>query len=98
MNTSHLYYYCFDDNYNKQVLDELNRSANSIILGLDDYFNSNIMQRSLEDIIYQDILCEKFNNEQKMNDKYSSYINDVVNFKNDNIFKFIEEELDLNRI
>ena len=56
------------------------------------------MQRSLEDIIYQDILCEKFNNEQKMNDKYSSYINDVVNFKNDNIFKFIEEELDLNRI
>jgi len=73
--------YLFDDNYNKQVLDELNRSANALFIGLDDYFNDNIMKRDLKELIKQDVLCEKYSEVENIVDKYSNYVIENVNLQ-----------------
>jgi hypothetical protein len=73
--------YLFDDNYNKQVLDELNRNANALFIGLDDYFNENIMRRDLKEIIKQDVLCQKYSGEDNVVDKYSNYIIENVKLR-----------------
>ena len=73
--------YLFDDNYNKQVLDELNRNANALFIGLDDYFNDNIMKRDLKELIKQDVLCEKYSEVENIVDKYSNYVIENVNLQ-----------------
>ena len=71
--------YCFSDNFNKNIVDELNRSFNSLFFFFDDNFNGNLMNSELDKIVKENILVGKENEESLIYKK-------IVNFSLNQVF------------
>ncbi|CAD8168501.1 unnamed protein product [Paramecium octaurelia] len=67
------YIYQFDDNYNQEMKQELERNQEVLQFVLDDYFNYQFKKKSLEQIVFEDILLRQQCDKQKV-DKICTYI------------------------
>ncbi|CAD8074160.1 unnamed protein product [Paramecium sonneborni] len=67
------YIYQFDDNYNQEMKQELERNQQVLQFVLDDYFIYQFQKKTLEQIVFEDILLCQENQKQKI-DKICTYI------------------------
>ncbi|CAD8171426.1 unnamed protein product [Paramecium pentaurelia] len=67
------YIYQFDDNYNQEMRQELERNQEVLQFVLDDYFIYQFKKKSLEQIVFEDILLRQQSEKQKI-DKICTYI------------------------